>query len=172
MGTPQWFNIERVSGPSQCQSIVTGRPVVSDTEKQVLRALDTYKSAVLAKNADTFMHLYDSEVRVFDTWGIWSYEGAPAWRIAVEGWFSSLGSETVRVTFEDVKITEEPSFALMTAFARYAAFSAQGQELRAMQNRITWVLKTRGHVLRVVHEHTSAPIGFEDTKAILKRESL
>jgi ketosteroid isomerase-like protein len=143
---------------------------VSDLEKQVLRALDTYKSAVLAKNAETFMHLYDPDVRIFDTWGIWSYEGVAAWRVAVEGWFSSLGSESVRVTFEDVKIMGEPSFASMTAFARYAAFSAQGQELRAMQNRISWVLRSRGHVLRVVHEHTSAPIGFEDAKALLKRE--
>jgi ketosteroid isomerase-like protein len=144
---------------------------MSDPEKQVLQALETYKSAVLARNAETFMHLYDSEVRVFDTWGNWSYEGAAAWRVAVEGWFSSLGSETVRVTFEDVRITAESSFAFVSAFARYAAFSAQGQELRAMHNRITWVLKARGHVLRVVHEHTSAPIGFEDTKAIFTRES-
>jgi len=144
---------------------------VSDPEKQVLRALDTYKSAVLAKNAETFMHLYDPDVRVFDTWGIWSYEGAAAWRVAVEGWFSSLGSESVRVTFESVKIMAEPGFATMSAFATYAAISAQGEQLRAMQNRISWVLKSRGHVLRVVHEHTSAPIGFEDTKAILKRES-
>ena len=143
---------------------------MSDTEKQVVRALDTYKSAVLAKSAETFMHLYDSDVRVFDTWGVWSYEGAAAWRVAVEGWFSSLGSETVRVTFEDVKITAEPSFALVSAFARYAAISAQGEELRAMQNRFTWVLKTRGHVLRVIQEHTSTPIGFEDTKAIFSRE--
>ncbi|HSI48071.1 MAG TPA: nuclear transport factor 2 family protein [Ideonella sp.] len=143
---------------------------MSDPEKQVLQKLDTYKSAVLAKNAETFIQLYDAEVRVFDTWGTWSYEGAAAWRIAVEGWFSSLGDETVKVTFEDVKIMAEPSFASMTAFARYAAFSAQGEELRAMQNRITWVLKTRGHVLRIVHEHTSSPIGFEDTKAMFQRE--
>ena len=31
---------------------------MSDTEKQVLRALDTYKSAVLAKNAETLMNYY------------------------------------------------------------------------------------------------------------------
>ncbi|MDB5873645.1 MAG: uncharacterized protein JWQ07_3087 [Ramlibacter sp.] len=144
---------------------------MNDPEKQVLRALDTYKAAVLAKNAETFMHLYDPKVRVFDTWGIWSYEGALAWRIAVEGWFTSLRDESVRVTFEDVKIISEPSFASMSAFATYAAFSAQGQELRAMQNRISWVLRPSGHVLRIVHEHTSAPIGFEDAKAILKREA-
>jgi ketosteroid isomerase-like protein len=143
---------------------------VSDTEKQILKALDTYKSAVLAKNAETLMHLYDSEVRVFDTWGVWSYEGSAAWRVAVEGWLTSLGNETVRVTFADVKIIADTNFATMSAFARYAAISAQGQELRSMQNRMTWVLKTRGHALRVVHEHTSVPIGFEDTKAIMQRE--
>jgi ketosteroid isomerase-like protein len=143
---------------------------MSDTEKQVLRALDTYKSAVLAKNAETFMRLYDAEVRVFDTWGAWSYEGVEAWRIAIEGWFSSLGNESVRVTFEDVTIMGEEGFASMSAIVTYAGISNQGQELRAMQNRISWVLKTSGHVLRIVHEHTSAPIGFEDTKAILKRD--
>ena len=144
---------------------------MSDIEKQVLKALETYKSAVLAKDAETFMHLYDAEVRVFDTWGVWSWEGAAAWRVAVEGWFNSLGSEAVRVTFEDVKVMGEPALASMSCFARYAAISAQGEELRSMQNRMTWVLKTRGHVLRVVHEHTSVPIGFDDTKAIFQREA-
>ena len=143
---------------------------MSDTEKQVLRALDTYRSAVLAKNAETFMHLYDPEARVFDTWGVWSYEGAAAWRVAVEGWFSSLGDESVRVRFDDVKIMGEQGFASMSAIVTYTAIAAQGQELRAMQNRISWVLRVSGHVLRVVHEHTSAPIGFEDTRAMLKRE--
>jgi ketosteroid isomerase-like protein len=143
---------------------------VSDTEKQVLRALDTYKSAVLAKNAETFMHLYDPEVRVFDCWGEWSYEGAAAWRIAVEGWFASLMSESVRVAFEDVRIIGEKGFASMSAIVTYAAVSAQGQGLRVMQNRISWVFRSSGHVLRIVHEHTSAPVGFEDAKAILRRE--
>jgi hypothetical protein len=39
-----------------------------------------------------------------------------------------------------------------------------------MQNRITGVMTSRGAVLRVVHEHISTPIGFEDAKAILRRE--
>jgi len=47
--------------------------------------------------------------------------------------------------------------------------SAQGEPLRAMQNRLTWTLRSSGHMLRVVHEHTSAPVGFEDQKAILER---
>jgi ketosteroid isomerase-like protein len=142
---------------------------LSDTEKQVRRALETYKSAVLAKNVETFMHLYDPDVRVFDTWGVWSHESAAAWRVAIEGWFSSLQGETCRVTFEDVQIIDAQGLSAMSAVATYTAISAQGEEVRSMQNRMSWVLKTSGHVLRVVHEHTSVPIGFEDEKAILKR---
>ena len=114
---------------------------MSDIEKQVQRAIDTYKSAVLAKNVETLMHVYDPDVRVFDAWETWSYEGADAWRVAVEGWFSSLGSEIVRVTFDDVKILGGQRSASMSAIVTYTASSAQGQEARAMQNRITWVLE-------------------------------
>ncbi len=142
---------------------------MSDAEKQVLRALETYKSAVLARNVETFMHVYDPDVRVFDTWGVWSYEGADAWRVAVEGWFASLRDQTCRVAFDDVRIVEGPGFASMSAVATYAAISSQGQETKSMQNRMSWVLKTSGHVLRVIHEHTSVPIGFEDGKGILAR---
>ena len=143
---------------------------MNDIKKQGLTVLETYKSAVRAKNVETLMHLYAPEARIFDAWGTWSYEGAAAWRIAVEGWFSSLGGEVCKVTFEDVQIVGQPDFAAMSAIVTYTSTSAQGQEIRAMQNRIRWVLKTSGHVLRIVHEHTSAPIGFEDAKAILKRE--
>jgi len=115
------------------------------------------------------MRLYHPTVRVFDAWGVWLYEGAPYWRVAVEGWFASLGTERVRVSFSDVQITGEQALAAASAIVTYAAESAQGVSLRSMQNRITWVLRESGHVFRIVHEHTSAPIGFEDSKAILAR---
>ena len=143
---------------------------MSDTETQILRALEPYKSAVLARNVETFMHLYDPHVRVFDTWGIWLYDGAAAWRVAVEGWFSSLQGESCRVNFEDVRVIDGGAFAAMSAVVTYTGISAQGHDVRAMQNRISWVLKTSSNVLRVLHEHTSAPVGFEDAKAILKRD--
>ncbi len=58
---------------------------MSDIEKQIRRVLDSYESAVLAKDVEAFMRLYHPTVRVFDTWGVWLYEGAPSWRRAVEG---------------------------------------------------------------------------------------
>ena len=142
---------------------------MSDLDKTLQQILENYKAAVLAKDAKALLRLYDPKLTVFDCWGVWSYEGAPAWQLAVEAWFASLGSEKVRVTFEDVQISGTREFALLTAVVAYAGQSAQGEPLRAMQNRLSWVLKTSGHVLRIVHEHTSMPVGFEDTKAIQRR---
>ncbi|MBK7062370.1 MAG: nuclear transport factor 2 family protein [Rubrivivax sp.] len=143
---------------------------MSDIERDISRLLATYESAVFKKDVETFMHLYDTDVRVFDAWGVWSYEGADAWQRAVEGWFTSLGAERVKVTFDEVRTSVGKDMASVSAVVTYAGQSAKGQQVRAMQNRITWVLRVIGHVPRIVHEHTSAPIGFEDLKAILSRK--
>ena len=142
---------------------------MSDIEADVYRVVESYKAAVLAADINAFMRLYHPAARVFDTWGVWLYDGAPAWQRAGEGWFTSLGSERVRVSFSEVQVTAGQPVAFLSAVVTYAAESAQGEPLRAMQNRITWVLRETGHVLRIVHEHTSAPVGFEDSKAILTR---
>ncbi|MBL8360414.1 MAG: nuclear transport factor 2 family protein [Rubrivivax sp.] len=142
---------------------------MSELDKDVARILAAYESAVFKKDVRTFMHLYDPSVRVFDAWGVWLYEGAEAWQRAVEGWFTSLGTERVKVTFEDVTSWVGKEVSSVCAVVTYAGMSATGETLRAMQNRITWVLRTSGHVPRIVHEHTSAPLGFEDSKAILVR---
>jgi len=141
---------------------------VSDTEKAITQTLASYKSAVYAKDVGAFMRLYDPSVRVFDTWGVWSYEGADAWQKAIEGWFISLGTERVNVTFQELRTSVGREFSIVSAIVTYATVSAQGESLRAMQNRLTWGLRTSGHVPRIVHEHTSAPVGFEDAKAILQ----
>ena len=99
-----------------------------------------------------------------------SHDGAAAWQIAVEGWFASLGSERVKVTFDEVQTSVGRDSAIVSAIVTYAGISDRGEPLRAMQNRLTWGLRTIGHVLRIVHEHTSAPIGFSDSKAILHRD--
>ena len=144
---------------------------MNNTDPAVARIFETYKSAVHAKDVDAFMRLYDPAVRVFDAWGIWSYEGTSAWRGAIEGWFMAHPSERVKVSFDDVSSLVTPALALVSATVTYAGISEQGEQVRSMQNRLTWALKTSGHVLRIIHEHTSAPAGFDDWKVILQRPS-
>ena len=145
---------------------------MKDLDSLIQRVLQSYAAAVLAKDVQALMRLYDPAVRVFDTWGLWSYQGADAWQQAIEAWFTSLGSERVRVSFDDVQSSGGAELAMVSAFVTYADLSAQGEPMRSMQNRVTWALRTSGHVLRIVHEHTSVPIGFDDSKAILQRASL
>jgi ketosteroid isomerase-like protein len=145
---------------------------VEDSDKAVARVLESYKSTVLARDVEAFMRLYDPGVRVFDAWGVWSYEGSAAWQAAVEGWFTSLGTDRVKVTFDAVQSSPSRELTMVSAMVTYAGVSAQGEQMRSMQNRLTWVLRTSGHVLRIIHEHTSAPIDFNDSKAILQRESV
>lgn len=142
---------------------------MSEIEASVARVIEGYKAAVATRNIEAFMRLYDPSARVFDAWGIWSYEAAPAWQVAVEGWFASHPADKFKVTFDDVRSVSTPAFAYVSAIVTYAVMTAQGEPVNSMQNRLTWVLKTSGHVPRIVHEHTSAPLGYEDQKAILQR---
>ena len=143
---------------------------MSDLESQSKRVLERYQAAVLAKDAEALIDLYTQDVRVFDAWGVWSHEGAPAWRKAVQRWFASLAGESVSVGAEDVRVAGAQDFAMVSAIVTYAGISATGERLRSMQNRLTWVLTRRGEAWKIAHEHTSAPVGVADFKAILRRE--
>jgi uncharacterized protein (TIGR02246 family) len=143
---------------------------MNEHEKTVLQVLDTYKAAVNAKDVDTFVSVYDQDVVVFDMWGEWSYKGVEAWRRMVIDWFGSLGSERVIVELNDVQVITEHSIAIIHAFVTFKGISAEGEALRAMQNRFTWVLKNREGVWKILHEHSSAPIDLETSKVILKRQ--
>lgn len=142
---------------------------MNEVERSILQVLDAYKSAVFSKDVDAFVALYDQDVHVFDIWGEWSYTGVEAWRGMVKNWFHSLGSERVIVTFDEVQVFTTHELAIASAFITYSSVSAQNEALRAMQNRITMVLKHTGETWKIVHEHSSAPVDFETTKVILKR---
>ena len=144
---------------------------MNDLDKTIGQTLEKYKSAVYARDVAAFMRLYDPKVRVFDAWGIWSYEGAARWQVAVEGWLAEHADARIKVTFEDVQCAGNSDLAIVSAVVTYSLVSATGEQVRSTQSRISWGLKTSGHVLRIVHEHTSVPVGYEDQKAILLRPS-
>jgi uncharacterized protein (TIGR02246 family) len=141
---------------------------MSQDTATILGVVEAYKACVLRKDAAAFAELYAQDVRVFDAWGVWSYEGAPAWRQAVEEWFGSLGTDHVTVAFEDVRVVESGVAATLSAVVRYTAVSASGIAMRSLHNRLTWSLMNDGG-WKIGHEHTSAPIGLSDMKAILRR---
>jgi ketosteroid isomerase-like protein len=135
----------------------------------ILQVLDGYKAAVFAKDVDTFVALYDRDVLVFDMWGVWSYNGIAAWREMAAGWFGSLGTERVVVDFSDAQTIVAQDLAVAHAFVTYKAVTADGVDLRSMNNRLTVTLRQKGDGWKIVHQHTSAPIDFETAKVIFRR---
>ncbi len=132
-------------------------------------AFDAYRDAVWARDADALLALYAPDVRIFDTWGIWSHEGIEGWAASVRGWLGSLGAERVAVEVSDRRIVESQDLASASACVTYAAIAEDGRRLRSMQNRLSWVLARRDGRWLIVHEHTSVPIGHDDLKGILQR---
>jgi ketosteroid isomerase-like protein len=86
----------------------------------------------------------------------------------VADWFGSLGDEGVIVDTDSVQTIMEHDIAVVHAFIIYKGVSAEGKELRSMQNRLTWVLKRKDGAWKVIHEHTSAPVNPETSKVILQ----
>ena len=128
-----------------------------------------YADAVRAKDVDAFLNLYADDVRTFDLRSVWSYDGKAALREMVAEWFGSLGTDTVRVEFDDVRSQAGDDVAAVSAFTTFRGLSAEGEELRSMNNRLTWILRKEGDgAWKIVHEHTSAPAG-DEGKVQLRR---
>ena len=131
--------------------------------------LDNYAAAVRAKDVDAFVGLYADDVRTFDLWSVWSYDGKDALRRMVEEWFGSLGTDIVAVEWDEVRAQDGEDVAALSAFLTYRGLSAEGEELRSMNNRLTWVLRKEGDgSWQIAHEHTSGPAG-EEGKVQLRR---
>lgn len=138
-------------------------------DKPVLQVLDDYKAAVFAKDVDSFIALYDEDVRVFDMWGAWSYNGIESWRQMAARWFGSLGTERVVVEFSDPQVIVAQDLAVVHAFVTYKAVTADGADVRSLDNRLTAILRPRGDGWKIVHEHTSSPLDAETAKVIFNR---
>ena len=132
--------------------------------------LEAYAAAVRAKDVDAFLSLYADDVRTFDLWSVWSYEGKAALREMVEEWFGSpQTAHIVAVEFDEVRTQAGDDVAAVSAFTTYRGLSAEGEELRSMNNRLTWVLrKDPDGTWKIAHEHTSAPAG-DEGKVQLRR---
>jgi uncharacterized protein (TIGR02246 family) len=131
--------------------------------------LEAYAAAMRAKDVDAFVSLYADDVRTFDLWSAWSYDGKDAFRRMVTEWFGSLGNDVVAVEYEEVRTQAGEDVTGVSAFLTFKGLSPDGEELRSMNNRLTWVLrKDAGGEWKIAHEHTSAPAG-DEGKVQLRR---
>lgn len=128
-----------------------------------------YKTAVFNKDVEAFVSLYDDNILVYDLWQQFTFEGIAAWRAMATGWFESLGPERDEVTYEDKQIQHSGDMALLTAIVKFTAVNEQGEPLRFLQNRLTWVARKKDGKWAIIHQHTSSPIDFNTMKVIFTR---
>ena len=88
-------------------------------EREIHKLFDAYAAAVAACDIVAFVALYDTDVRVFDLWNSWSYDGIAAWRRTVMEWFGSLGDERVKVDAHEIRPIVTGELAIVTAFVTY-----------------------------------------------------
>ncbi|MFM8426008.1 MAG: YybH family protein, partial [Chloroflexota bacterium] len=84
-------------------------------------------------------------------------------------WFGSLGNELVKVEFNDLEITVTKEMAIAHMIVTFRGLSAEGKELRSMQNRMTCVLKNVNDAWKIIHEHSSSPLELNTLKAKLNK---
>ena len=142
---------------------------MSPTSNPVHEALTRYSAAAYEKDVDAFVALYADDLHVFDMWNSWELRGIAAWRAMAAGWFSSLGDERVVVKANEVVANVNADLALGHATLTYTAISANGRELRSLDNRITLALRRAGNDWKIFHEHTSGPIDHQTMKGVIKR---
>lgn len=140
---------------------------MSNHEQAVLEIFDQYKAAVWNKNLDEYMSLYSEDVCVYDVWGVWVYRGRSELRNMAADWFNGLGDERDNVEFSGINVQLSGHLAVAHAFVRFAAISAEGHELRALHNRLTWTLNLIDGFWKISHQHTSVPIEVNNMQVML-----
>lgn len=124
--------------------------------KRIESLLDAYSQAVYQKDIDQLMTLYTDDVVVFDAFDNWEYRGKAAWGEAVERWFTDLGDDLMRITFNQTHVEFDDNVGGLSAEVHFEGISAVKDY--AMTNRITLGLRREGNDWKISHEHTSLPV--------------
>jgi uncharacterized protein (TIGR02246 family) len=139
-------------------------------DDEIAALAKAYSNAVRDKDWRRLAGLYAEGLRVFDAWGLKPYEGLSAWRNNLESWLTGLAAdERVEAVFDEPHVTRLGDMGALHARVTYRAVTPTGETLRWMHNRLSWVVVRSKDGWRVIHEHTSVPIG-PDLKGVLQGE--
>lgn len=134
---------------------------------EVSEVLQNYTDAVYEKDVEKFLSGYAQDVHLFDCWNRWEIDGIEEWKTAVTEWFSGLEEGVLlRTELTGESIKENAELAHVQGNMSFSAVDGEGQELRKMVNRFTFMLEKVDGSWRITHEHSSLPISTEDGKAI------
>ena len=126
-----------------------------------------YQNAALNKDTTSMINLYDNHAVIFDMWDQGCLTNPEEWHKIIFDWLNSLGEEKVKVEFEMINIHQSGNVGFASALISFQALSSDDAVLRSMKNRITLGFSKFEDGWKVIHQHTSAPIGSNGLTAIL-----
>jgi len=138
-------------------------------DPEMTALIEAFKRAAFAKDVSGFLALYEDDATVFDLWKRWSYRGVAAWKEAVVEWFNHTGENRDAISLEEVTMQGQGDFRAVTGLITFSCVALNGAVLRAMHERLTWVLAKKKTGWKIVHQHTSAPVG-DDLKIRFDRD--
>lgn len=130
------------------------------TDIDVKHVFDRYVAAVKASDLNALMALYTDDVHIFDMMEPFERHGIEAWREMAGAWLGEKGA-TQDCLIEDLNVIESGDIAVARAAVRYGVTMADGTH-HTMWNRGTWTLQRIDSDWKIIHEHTSVPLGSED----------
>lgn len=126
-----------------------------------------YQKAAWSKDITAMINIYDEHAVIFDMWDQGYLTNPEDWHKIIFEWLNSLGDEKVKVEFEMISIHQSGNVGFASALISFQAISNDGAVLRSMKNRITLGFSKFEDGWKVIHQHTSAPIGSNGLTAIL-----
>jgi len=138
------------------------------TDDPIHAFLGDYAAAVLERDLARFLDLYAQDVQVFDSWDRWHYAGREDWGGMTAAWFDGIREVRVRVTATEVTTWCDTQVAGGVATLAFTALDAGGEALRAIENRLTVLMRREQDRWRVVHQHSSVPVDFQSRQVVAR----
>lgn len=139
-----------------------------DPQNPARQVLDAYRNAVVTRDVDAFLAIYDDDVRLFDAWNRFDEFGVDIWRGMIEDWFGSHPDDEFELRFDDVHAVVGEDVAIVNGILVFAIV-VDGTSAHQQVHRYTAGIQKKGDTWKIVHEHTSMPVHHETGQGVLTR---
>lgn len=125
------------------------------TETEIQALIDTYRQAVMVKDVEKVMALYDEDIVSFDAIQALQFKGKAAYRAHWQACMEMCPGPH-KFDFHQVRITPADSIAFAHWLAYCGGTNEKGEE-QACWMRVTACYRRVAGQWKIVHEHWSAP---------------
>jgi len=140
----------------------------NEQQNPATQILDAYRNAVVTRDVEAFMAIYDDDVLLFDAWTRFDEFGVDVWRGMINDWFSSHPGDEFELRFDDVHTVVGEDVAIAQGILSFTII-VDGVPSHQQVHRYTAGIQKKGDTWKIVHEHTSMPVDHRTGQGVLTR---